>query len=211
LGLVALAVAVLAPIGARADLAPLKVFEDPTLDCVTTAEATPPDQDLVAGYIAETDDSLLFTWQVADLNDAASSGTPELFIWHFEFAIDDPGVNPPALFSLRARAWTVEGVRGGGSLQGNCTNTGGVVQCVAVPGAGGTVAFDTTENTVTAKVRRQDLKGADGQSVAVAEAHLSEFVLFRGIVSCTTFVAVISSAMCDEADMDADYILGSPR
>lgn len=188
------------------------MFTDGTLDNPTLAEFTPEAQDLVAGFISETDDALHFTWQVIDIPDD-TGGIPEAVHFYWEFYLDPDGLGPkaPSPFSLRARAPTPGGQRGtGGSLQGNCTTTGNVVQCQPVPGAVVTVNVDDAADTITAHVRRSDLKASDGSALAVDGAILNEAVLFRGIASYVG-AGVISSGMGDEADLDIDYELGKPR
>ncbi|MFA5889436.1 MAG: hypothetical protein WDA27_00545 [Actinomycetota bacterium] len=212
LAVAALCTAILAVPTAHAagTLAPVQVFEDDTLDSVLLAEATPEAQDLIAGYIGETDDALTFTWQVVDIPDG-TGGVPEIIHYYWEFTLDVPDDDKdPQAFSLRARAYTPEVGRGGGNLQGNCTTTGEtLVQCEDIPGAEVTVSVDDIENTITASVRRQDLKAGD-VTVAVDGAVLDEVDLFQGIA---TYVGagLISGNAADLADMDSPYVLGSPR
>lgn len=196
-------------------LAPVQVFVDESLDTFTDPDVNIAAQDLVSGSIAETDTSIDFTWQVVDTPDetAALGGIPEAVVFFWEFSLDVAGDDKdPAKYSLRARAPTPGGARGtGGSLQGNCVTTGSLVQCSAVPGNIVTVTTDPIANTITASVRRSDLKaGAGGTDVAVDGAVMIEEVLFRGIASFVS-VGVSSSATEDAADMENPYVLGSPR
>lgn len=220
LSLIGLALLMVAQSAQAASLAPLKVFEDATLDQELLLEATPPFADLTAGYISETDSTLTFTWQVLDLPDQSTAGVP-LTNYYYEFTIDDPGANPPEAFSLSASGQTAKysvtaldqtrsGRVGGGSLESNCVTTGNVIDCTPIPGSVVTVSVDPIANTISATVNRSDLKGDDGSIIAVDGATLVETELFGGIgaVFCP---GVCSEGVMDKADMDADYVLGTPR
>ena len=72
-----------------------------------------------------------------------------------------------------------------------------------------TVSVDAPANQIKASVRRSDLKGANGESVAVDGALLYEVALFLGIASCPG-AGLIAGITCDTADAD-NYVLGTPR
>src|SRR5688500_17258109 len=75
-----------------------KVFEDPLNDGgLLQPDFTPPCQDLTAGYISDSADSISFTWEVADLS-----------------AIVDTGARPPTVAPVCIEAAArCEGVRRG--------------------------------------------------------------------------------------------------
>lgn len=209
-GLVTLAFGLLASTAHAAALAPMAVFTDSTADGVVLADAQPPFADLIEGSIGETDDALQFVWKVADL---PPGGVPEVAGYFWEFTLDDPNdSNPAAQFSLRAHlAPATSALATPGDLRGNCTTTGTVVSCSKIP-ASVTVSVDDVNNTVTASVKRADLKGKDGNSVANSGATLVEAVLFQGIAAYVSPYAVgTSGAGGDQADMDDTYVLGTPR
>lgn len=223
------------------DLEPLQLVEDPALDHdffeQIAAETTPPWMDLKAAYIAETRDTIDFIWEYYEIPDG-SGGPFEGNISYYEFGLDDnDGVTDPVLFSLRVRLTypanlgvhvhcsvpglpvfsTCTGVGpGGGSLSSNC-GSGTVVTCRVVPGSLVTVSVDEVKNTVTAKVRRLDLRDADNNFIGTDGSVLTEADLFHGIAACPSLV-VLGFGFCDEADMNVNvddetggYFLGSPR
>lgn len=214
MALAALCMALIAPGAQAATLAPLQVFTDATVD----GGPLYPDyeleaMDLVAGFIAETDTSIDFTWQVVDIPDG-TGGIPEVVHFYWEFTLDNPNDGKdPVPFSLRARAETPvltdAGQRNVGTLQSNCTTSNNVVSCTTIPGSVVTVTVDDAADTITASVRRQDLKAGDTE-LAVDGALLNEADLFEGIAS---FVAagVFVSSTGDYADLDDTYVLGTPR
>ena len=204
-------------------MAPVQVLSDPPIDNPVLAEATPPFGDLRAGYIGETDTTIDFTWEVEDIPDPLTTGFSGAATYYWEFTLDDPGDNPPVPFSLRVgggqfiarasvqvldqgRTVTV----GGGSLAGNCVTENNITSCTTVEGSSVSVKVDPVNDRVTASVRRKDMRGADGNSIAVDGATLDEVVLFRGI-GALPCVALCVSTFMDEGDMDAPYVLGSPR
>jgi hypothetical protein len=219
---------------AAGTLAPMQVFTDGANDHELWGDPTPPPFDLVGGSIAETKETIDFIWQYADIPDG-SGGLFEGNISYWEFAIDDAdGVTDPVQYSLRARANYPAGAGvhvhcqlplpvfgncagvgpGGGQLQGNCTTANNIISCQTVPGSLVTVSVDDVANTITAKVRRLDLRDTEGNFIATDGAVLSEVEIFQGIASCQGAV-LISGNNCDIADMnvneDGSYVLGSPR
>src|SRR5688572_5990893 len=131
--LAALCMALIAPNATAANLAPVQVLTDGINDGGPLA----PDfeleaQDLIAGYLGETDDTIDFTWQVVDLPDG-SNGVPEAVHYLWEFTLDNPTDElKPEAFSLRARAETPVVSEAGrpvdsrlwqASLRSNCTTT----------------------------------------------------------------------------------------
>lgn len=219
----ATAAAMAMPSAHAADLAPVLVLSDPTLDNLTTEDDTPfgAASDLVAGYIAESDAAIDFTWQVANLEPLLEPA-PMNTLHYWEFELTAPG-GATALFSVRARMfpapvstanptgtpnpnWPV------GQLQSNCVTANNLVTCSPVPGAVVTITIDSENDSITASVRREDLKSATGDALAVDGATLAEVDLFNGISTCLSFVAVTSAAACDAGDLDVgSYTLGSPR
>ncbi|HEX9712431.1 MAG TPA: hypothetical protein VGB52_07775 [Actinomycetota bacterium] len=217
-----------------------RVFTDPVNDGdPLQPDATPPFQDLIAGYISETDDAIEFSWQVVDIDDVATS---KLALFHWEFAL---GATTSTIlpctaegnrcFSVRA-SFDIEGA-GLGALESNCTGTP-VVTCELLD-AQVTVSIDPDANTVTASVLRADLGDpADGEIMAEVE-------LFRGIAAFTRLglppegqttsavhssvtqpvidqvadaspvglpTSLVCSCVMDVADTDAAfYVLGSNR
>jgi hypothetical protein len=199
---------------AAGTLAPVQVFSDPALDQPTFLEATPPYQDLIAGYISETADNLIFTWEVADIPDPLTNGVPELAVYYWEFTLDAPGDNvDPIPFSLRAS--THRGTATGELESAPCTTENNLITCAAVGGARVTVTVDAAKNQITASVRRRDLRtngaASGGTSVAVDGATLEEVDLFQGIAAFTSAVAAVPGATGDPADLDDVYVLGSAR
>lgn len=176
-----------------------QVFTDLPQDGVFLAEATPPYQDLVAGYIAEKPSAIELTWQVVDLPD------PPLFVplvlqLYWDMTIG--GIPFQATATLDARG------RPTGSLASNCTQAGNLIQCENIPSAQVTVTVDPIANTVTASLRRSDLVDpATNRRLAVDGAKLQEAVLFQGIAAYTGF-GLISGLTGDQADMTRPYIFG---
>lgn len=198
---------------AAGDLAPLQVFTDPQLDQPVLLEATPPYQDLVAGYISETATDITFTWEVVDIPDPLEDGVPNISTYYWEFTLDvpDDGIDPVP-FSVRA---TPDRAGGTGSLESTpCTTENNLLECTPV-NARVTVAIDAAANTVSATLRRKDLRSngaqAGGTIIAVDGAELDEIDLFQGIAAFTSLVAVVPGSTADPADLDDIYILGTPR
>ena len=211
---------------AAGDLAPMQIVTDPVNDHPVWGDPTPEPFDLVAVHIAETEKTVDVIWEYKDVPGANGQGIPEGLLSYFEFNLDG------AIFSLRARPvyparlgvhahcdvpgvpvfGTCTGVGpGGGSLQGNCTRVENIISCKPVPGAVVDVSVDDAANTITAKMRRLDLRDADDNFLAVDGALLAEEVVFIGIATCQGAV-LVSAANCDEGDMDLDsYMLGTPR
>lgn len=224
LALVAATAAALAmPSSHAATLEPMLVLSDAALDNFTQEDDTPlgAASDLVAGYIGETDTSIDFTWQVFNLEPLLEAA-PMNTLHYFEFELENPD-GATAKFSVRARMFPVPVSRANptatpnpawpaGELQSNCVTTENLVTCSPVPGAVVTVTVDSENDQITASVRREDLKSATGEALAVDGASLYESDLFNGISSCVAFVAVTSAAACDAGDLDLGvYTLGSPR
>jgi hypothetical protein len=208
--------------GAHAStLAPVAVFADGSADNFTGEDITPVGSmnDLTAGFIGETDDGLQFTWQVADYPDVPSAnGVPLIATYYWDFSLRDPNVSGAAFdFQLNVSAPIVPGQHiphtfDSASLGGNCTTTGNLITCTPIPGSVVTATFDTAANTITANVRRVDLKAPNGSDLAVDGATLDQAALFAGIAACPTLAgALVSIATCDTAVMDDTYVLGSPR
>lgn len=214
---------------AAGTLEPLQVFDDAVGDNATLGSDTPAAAELIAGYIGETDNTVDFTWKMADTPDG-SGGLPEGVAFFWEFQLDDnDGVADPVLFALRARPNYPLGLRadvqheipgspigdrpigGGGSLQGDCVVTGTVTTCKPIRGSYVKVTVDDLANTITASVRRIDLRAADGQIIGVDGSVLTERKLPFGIAACVG-VVLISAALCDEADLnladEPEYVFG---
>src|SRR5687768_8191809 len=98
IALIATTLALVASNATAATLAPLQVMTDGALDGgILYPDYELEAQDLTAGYIAETDDTIDFTWQVVDLPDG-SGGIPEIVHYYWEFTLDvpDDGKDPQA-------------------------------------------------------------------------------------------------------------------
>lgn len=213
-----------------ATLPPLEVVVDPAADHPTEVrntvgadwigdDVTPVGQasDLLGVSIAETDTTIDITWKVFGLDENVYPAAPLNVINYFEFLLATDTAS--ALFSARARLHPVPVSTGNptggvsttypaGQLQSNCVTANNVVTCQTIPGSQVTVLVDTANETITASIRRQDLKGPGGVDLAVDGASITEAVLFRGIATCTTLVQVTSAAMCDDGEMDVLYTLG---
>jgi hypothetical protein len=228
MSLVALVVFMTASSAHATTLAPIQVFTDGLKDTAVAAQATPPGQDLVAGFIGESDTTIDFTWQVADLpdpvNDAVpQKGVPDAFAYYWNFQIGAPGAETPTLFELTATPSMYEysvnqpDVKQGRThtqavLAANCTTTGGsLITCTRVPGSLVTLSIDGVANTITAHVRRSDMRDASGNALAVDGSELVDTTIFNNIAGCTTTPVVTSGNMCDDATMDETYVLGTPR
>lgn len=198
--------------GARAaTLAPVQIYTDPVADGVVLGPALPPQIDLIAGTIAETDLDLIITWELVDIPDG-TKGIPEGQRLDFEFAFDfDPAsAAPPNAFGVRL-VTTRSGTGTSGWLDGNCVQ-GTPVTCTKIANAFVATSVDAAADTFTAVVRRQDLKKAGGVSLAVDGAELTEFFMYRGIASYLGVPAVVvTHNLSDQADLTAPYILGQPR
>jgi hypothetical protein len=227
-----LAIALVATTSQAADLPAVQVFDDPTGDHALWVNvdpaATPPLFDLVAGSIAETKDTIDFTWQYADIPDGTNGGLFEGHTTYWEFSLRTPG-GAQMLYSLRARPYYPAGLGvhahcntgapvlgtctgfgpGGGVIQGNCTTTGTVISCSTIPGSLVTVTADDAANTITAHVRRLDLRDNAGNFIGVDGSVLEETEIFQGIASCQG-VVLNSAANCDVADQTIieSYTLG---
>lgn len=164
-------------------------------------EATPPYQDLVAGFIEETPTELKFTWQVADLPD------PPLYVpavSHYYWDFNVGGVTFKVEVDVNARG------QGIGVLEWMCTRNQNLVECQPVPNAMVTVAVDGVANEITASVRRRDLRDPNsGLQVAIEGATLADATDgFLGIAAITDVVVLFSSVTADTAAMVRPYILG---
>lgn len=212
------------PSAGAATLEPVQVLTDPALDTLLaeTDEPIGAGSDLVGGWIGETDGTIDVSWEVANIEELlAPAPINTAHYWEFELGI--PG-GPSAMFSVRARmyplpvavtnptassgdpTWPV------GQLQSDCTTSNNLVTCKNVPGAVVTVSVDAETNRVTASMRRQDLKAATGELLAVDGAVMAETDLFQGIATCMTAVVVVPGNACDTGDLDmGTYVLGSAR
>lgn len=202
---VACAVVVLAPAALAAPAAEHQVFTDGLNDGGPLApDYTPPWQDLVAGYIEDTPDTIQFTWEVADFSIAPPEGV--ILYWEFALAPTIDEIVPCTEDASRCysvRAFPADVPEPGGQLRANCTTTGSLVQCETIEDAVVEVTVDG--NQVTATVQRSDLGDpADG-------AILYEAELFQGIGAFTGYV-LVSGAMGDLADLDEGfYVVGDHR
>jgi hypothetical protein len=207
-----------------------QVLTDPLNDGgLLAGDYTPPWQDLTAGYISDTADTISFTWEVADLSShvpAAQAGTPyecaddptgaqrcalrrgsAHFFWEFALApsVEETGDCTDAAFvsncfSLRA---SLDAAGAAAALTANCTTTGNVVSCRAIPDADITISIDG--NQLTATLNRSDIGSpADGFI-------LYEQDLFQGIGAYTGAV-LISGNAGDLANLDEGfYVMGTHR
>lgn len=211
--------------GAAAFSDPVKtlVFEDKQGDDALLAEATPPWQDLKAGYITvnRPSGSLDLTWQVYALPPVLG-GIPDTLRYMWEFSLTPPGggAGDAVLFQAQAkftnltdRSFATDGDGNGpqlnvgaGKLSGNCTTANNLVTCVRI---GVTpVTFDVQTNQVTIHIPFSLLKTRAGAPLVVDGALYRSVVIFKGIVAINQAVAS-SGAMGDSADVaPAPFLLG---
>jgi hypothetical protein len=209
-----------APAAHATTLAPVAVFSDPLADGFTGEDITPVGaiNDLTAGYIGETEDSLQFVFQVADVVDVApATGVPILAAFNWDFSLQNPDVTgAPTAFELSVAAPIIPGQHvpymfDNSYLGGNCTTTGTVINCPEIAGTVVTTSWDAAANTVTANVRRADLKDAKGNLLAVDGSVLAQAELWNGISVGPTIGVLEPGNTVDLAVMDEDYVLGTPR
>lgn len=180
-GIVLVAVLALAPASA-APIEDHRVFTDNVNDGDPLApDATPMFQDLIAGYITETDTTMEFTWQVVDIDDII---TNRFALFHWEFAFGESASTVVPCDAEGNRCFTVragfgEDGTGLGALESNCAGSP-VVECELLD-AEVTVTIDADSNAVTASVLRADIgEPADGEIMMEPTTPL-----FRGIAAFT--------------------------
>lgn len=190
-------------------LPPLQVSIDPVDDGVLLADLQPEYIDIVAAYIAEDAQHLIFTWEMAEINDVTGPAIDAQYWW--EFALDDQdGLDDPVTFAL-----SVAKTRGSwrADLDKNCRIVGGELTCDDV-----SATIDVTEdyaaNTVTAKVKRNVLRDANNVRIASLDGTiLTEVDIFVGIAALQGVVATAFNNVTDDvADLteleEGMYILG---
>lgn len=200
-----------------------QVFTDKLYDDALLVEATPPVQDLTAGFVAVERDArtLDLTWQVADLPDELG-GLPEVVRYMWEFTITPPAGDPAtdAMFFAAQAKWSnvVDRARiqsgnlpqtetkGAGKLEGNCERIQNVISCSRIGDPA--VTIDAVANQLTIHIPFAMLKAKDGSDLMVDGAIISPAVNFKGIVAIAQ--AVFSyGAMGDTADIPpAPFMVG---
>lgn len=184
-----------------------QVFSDPIGDDELLLEATPPFQDLVAGYVQlDREANLLnLTWQVADIPE---TGVPEIVRYMWEFSVAPPGADEGVHFQAQAKFTNVVERNGGpqttmpaGSVTSGCFEQDVVVTnlitCPRV--AEPEVTVDAATEEITIHIPTDVLVDAEGAPLVVPGAVIAEDEEFRGIVAIAQAV-VSTSAMGDLAD-----------
>lgn len=136
---------------------------------------------------------------------------PVVADYFWEFSLDD-GVES-GRFSLRVNYGPNPNNKPSGSLAGEpCTTTGTLIQCTS-KAAQITVAVDPIADSISATVRKKDLKAESGRVLATTGAILEQQTLFQGIGAYTAVPSGILTpgSTGDLASMDDVYILGTPR
>ncbi|MFN2614909.1 MAG: hypothetical protein ABR552_08870 [Actinomycetota bacterium] len=212
-----------------ATLAPLQVFtrDDVTMSTIESQAAQPDEVTLEAGYIAEDDNNLYLTWEVKDFPaQLQDSGAPAPFFYYWDFQLPDASntTTHQAAFELTARPSAMVFGQdvptrrvqvGGGSIASNCGNQLSslpvsvvtLTGCTTVANSAVNVTWDFAAHTITAQVRRTDLRGANGQIVAIDGAKLTDVKLFLNIAACINTGAT-SGSTCESATMQGPYTLG---